>query len=642
MKLYFMEKNMNIRNALSCFAFGSMLLLNACNSGGSPNANYPTDTKVDSSKISKQVETTASTQEFNNQANTFSAIESQKIQAELQESSTGIIYAGSESGGLFIKRIAADWEQKTMVNGLKSNNITSIAANGNSIFVIAGGYPQVSHDGGNTWALLDTKYDHYYNSIVYSDGALYTLASFEYYSAIVKTNFLSVSYDEGKTWQSIDMPKVVRAKSLMVWGGNLFFVDTWTTEVYYSTDKGVNWRLTGVVDSDGTIPYLNGVATDGKTIVIATDHGVGISTDNLYSLVKVDVKSNLDSRNVHGVSIINNTIYAATDSGYSISTDLGKNWTNKSLTAPANSIFVNPSLILIGTNNNLTYSYLTAFNFNIQNIFSSLSHSGNILFVGSYESGMYMYDNTTSNTKLFKFNGQVSGINSNYVNSTYIDGSNLYVATVAGLAISQDNGNSWMYKDATNGLAIGIATSVAAKGSDIYVGTYTGGLAISNNGGSTWRSVTHNNGLYGNQDVVNNVYLESQNVYVSTNQGLSVSADRGASWSHYLNDKPILQTVVVDEIIYAATNGGIYVSSDLGKTWVKFSNNLDNTQVKCILVYAGVIYVGLDNGKIAVSTDKGQHFSLKLIDTNNLPINALQIFNNSLIIASDSGLYALG
>ena len=64
-----------------------------------------------------------------------------------------------------------------------------------------------------------------------------------------------------------------------------------------------------------------------------------------------------------------------------------------------------------------------------------------------------------------------------------------------------------------------------ASGPIVCVGTRKAGLSLSIDGGKTWKAYTEDNGIANN--TINDVYLLGPSVYAATEDGLSVSTDRG-------------------------------------------------------------------------------------------------------------------
>jgi hypothetical protein len=83
--------------------------------------------------------------------------------------------------------------------------------------------------------------------------------------------------------------------------------------------------------------------------------------------------------------------------------------------------------------------------------------------------------------------------------------------------------SSFTNKTTANGLGNNVVLGVYVDGSNVYAATL-GGLAISTNGGTSFDNRTVANATLGNNQV-NGVYVDGSNVYGATNGGVSISAD---------------------------------------------------------------------------------------------------------------------
>jgi hypothetical protein len=67
-----------------------------------------------------------------------------------------------------------------------------------------------------------------------------------------------------------------------------------------------------------------------------------------------------------------------------------------------------------------------------------------------------------------------NGFGLNNTQGVVVNGNNIYAATTGGLAISTDNGNTWVNKTIANGLIHNMVYGVAVSGSNIYAATFKG------------------------------------------------------------------------------------------------------------------------------------------------------------------------
>lgn len=650
-----------------------LTITTACNGGDGTNS---------SSTVAAQL--TASNNSAANPSNAiFSNLSNQVITKVYQESSTAMMYAATANNGLFISTDRGySWVQKNTATGLPSNSVIDLVADDKNIYLIVEsvqnntprGLALVSRDNGTSWStLLDNKDcpQCSYTSIaiqnnqVYlgSDKTIYSESQVKYTSTGA---YLSISPDSGQSFQTIalDSSKVTSIYSLAVVESNIYFLDK---ESRYN--GFINMAIIGLtvtnnkanifanhsfwVDPQG-LPseILYDIDINKNYLVIGTTAGVSISSDKAKTFT---VKGGLGSYTVYSVAIdAANKIFAATDNGYSLSKNIGATWENyfatsiNQLSSPiVTSIFPGVTQVMVGTtsglslyNNNINY-----FEFvppeNTTPLVTSAANNESNSYAATYGQGLIVVNDKTHTAVTKTYDSTAASINSNYINSVFADGKNLYVGTVAGLSISFDSGASWVNKDSHNGLPLSLVTAVFANGAHIYAGTYGKGLAISNDSGTTWTSKNHSNGIYGSKDIVYCIFQENENLYLGTYQGLSISRDNGNSWQHALDDIKIYKLFANDKNVYAAVSGGIYISSDGGKSWVKRTNNLDGRTASSLMVAAGIIYIGLDNGSMAISTDNGEHFTINTISSTKTPVSGLQQKNGLLSAGTESGIFTL-
>ncbi len=652
-----------------------MTITTACNGGGDGTNSSSTMT----------VQATNSNNLAANQSDAvFSNLNDQAITKVYQESSTATMYAATANNGLFISTDRGySWIQKNTATGLPSNSVVDVIADDKNIYLIVEsiqnniprGLALVSRDNGTSWnTLLDNSKDcpqcsytsiAVQNNQVYlgSDKTVYSESQAKYTSIGA---YLSISPDSGQSFQTItlDSSKVTSVYSLAVVESNIYFLDK---ESRYNgfinmgvigltvTNNKANifanhsfWNNPQGLPSD----ILYDLSANKNYLVIGTTAGVSISSDKAKTFT---AKGGLASYTVYGVAIdAANKIFAATDNGYSISKNIGSNWENyfatsiNQLSSPiVTSIFPGVTQVMVGTisglslyNNDINHFDFAAAGNTTQLVTDTANNESNS-YAATYGQGLIMFNDKTHSVVTKTYDGTTASINSNHVNSFFAEGKNLYAGTIAGLSISFDNGATWIYKDSHNGLPLSLVTAVFADKEHIYAGTYGKGVAISDDGGTTWSSKNHSNGIYGSKDIIYCIFEENDNLYLGTYQGLSFSTDGGNSWQHALDDIKIYKLFVNDKNIYAAVSGGIYISSDGGKSWAKKTNNLDGRTVSSLTVAAGIIYVGLDNGSLAVSADNGEHFNINTIANNQAAVSGLQQKNGIFSAGTESGIFTL-
>ncbi|MFN9112903.1 MAG: WD40/YVTN/BNR-like repeat-containing protein, partial [Bacteroidota bacterium] len=165
-----------------------------------------------------------------------------------------------------------------------------------------------------------------------------------------------------------------------------------------------------------------------------------------------------------------------------------------------------------------------------------------------FSSGNYVYAATDAGVSVSNNNGTSwvnytteDGLGSNQIWDVYYNNGYLYAATAAGISVSSDNGASWLSYNSFNtngGLPAGEPVAVYAFDNYLLAGYYggtwsnnqwiTGGIAISENNGTSWITYTADNGLgvpsgmYDN--AVNDIFIVDGLLFVANNRAIAISA----------------------------------------------------------------------------------------------------------------------
>lgn len=463
------------------------------------------------------------------------------------------IYAATTnmSGGTGGLSISSDkgnsWVNKTMSAGLGSNNIIAVTTGGGKIYAATqeywngtasvGGGVCVSADGGQTFVLKTTANGLGSNSVLglFADGNTLYVAT---------TNGLSISTDGGSTFANkttvnglysntvhgVYASGAVIYAALAGWPNGGFAI---------STDGGNTFLNRGPFDGLGGY-YVYGVTSDGSNIYAATgpagsyQGGFSISSDGGSTFSNKTTSNGLGSTSVRKIYANGSEIYAATSGGISISHDRGLTFFNRLRSYSVSGVGVSGSTIYAATGGGVAQSDDNGETFNLSQlggvgITTINTASGNII-VGTSWYGLYHYQNgiwlnrTTSN-----------GLGGDNIFGIFTSVSKWYAGTNGGLSISTDGGVTWTNRTTANGLGSpGINGIYTSDDVTIYVATGngpSGGLSISTDGGSSFVNRTTANGLGGNN--VYAVYVSGSVVYAATDKGLSVSNDAGASFTNY-------------------------------------------------------------------------------------------------------------
>jgi len=307
----------------------------------------------------------------------------------------------------------------------------------------------------------------------------------------------------------------------------------------------------------------------------------------------------------------------------------------------------------------------------------SVAISGNNVFVGLYEKGVY-FSSDNGNTWYKKDSSFFNRINKNRIYSIVSDRDNIFVCAENGLYLTTDLGESWEDISKVSGYTTGPITAITVKGDSIYGIFYMLDLYLSTNYGKKWITpplfsyfpdfggpsltsvaIKGDNIFIGrvdgilkiNQDgremknsglldtYINAIIVKDNNLFVGTRGGVFMSPDDGEKWiekNFGLTNLYINSLVIDGENIFAATNGGIFFSSDNGETWFDKNKGLSILNVNSLAIKGNIIYAGTSGG-IFLSTDYGENWTNKTHNLNILPRITKLAFKQDLLFAGTYG-----
>ena len=262
---------------------------------------------------------------------------------------------------------------------------------------------------------------------------------------------------------------------------------------------------------------------------------------------------------VLSLAVSGSNIFAGTDSGVFLSTNDGTNWT--------------------AVNSGLTNTNVRA-----------LAVIDSNIFAGTWGDGVFRFSN--SGTSWTSVN---SGLRDREVTSLAVSGNTIFAGTEAnGVYFSTTIGTSWTQ---VNGFIIPYTLSLAACGSNIFVGTYSGFFQVTDTG-TSWTVV--NSGL-GN--IISSFAVSESNIFAGTyGEGVFLSTDTGTSWTAVNSGLPektfIYSFTVSGNNIFAGTDSGVFLSTDNGANWTVFNSGLMNTEIHSLAVIDSNIFAGTYGGGV--------------------------------------------
>jgi len=232
------------------------------------------------------------------------------------EMSGDTVYAGGGGHGLFESDDNGDsW----WAIGFVETYVQCLAQRGGHI--LAGLFN--NYENGGVFLSFDEGMN--WESSNYNRGSVYAFDSCG--SLMYATLFgVSVSSDDGSTWEPLTTLSVnVEVRSLVI-NGNDIYIGTYGRGVYRSSDQGATWNP---ANTGMEYEVVNDLAFSGNNLVAALGWGIKISSDNGYSWQDAD--SGMSDRSVRTLTVADNRIFAGTHNGLFISYDNGFNWTASGL-----------------------------------------------------------------------------------------------------------------------------------------------------------------------------------------------------------------------------------------------------------------------------------------------------------------------
>ncbi|HZV11798.1 MAG TPA: T9SS type A sorting domain-containing protein [Candidatus Kapabacteria bacterium] len=284
---------------------------------------------------------------------------------------------------------------------------------------------------------------------------------------------------------------------------------------------------------------------------------------------------------------------------------------------------------------------------------------------------------------------QTSGPAGQSIRSLLVNGSNLYAATLNGLYMTTDNGDSW------NEISIGFPDQVifclGVNGNTLFAGMQHGGVYKTSNINAKWREgwaeadsnlpvqsgvnaftsldgyffVATGEDVYGTTDngthwidiyttplrgyssfaVIGNVLLTAG----TFNVGIIRSTDYGNSWKSAnsgVQSANIYNLGVVGANVYAEADNGVYLSTNAGISWHSVSTGLNSsyTTFDAIASSDNNVFIGAvsteSHNSLFLSTNEGASWAL--VDSGLTPeniVNALAVCNGYVFAGTESNVW---
>ncbi len=290
--------------------------------------------------------------------------------------------------------------------------------------------------------------------------------------------------------------------------------------------------------------FVNSVLAAGEKVYVSTDHGVAVSADKGQTFAMRTTADGLGSNVVRRLVLAGSTLYAATSAGLSISTDGGTTFLNFTAGLPSatvTAIAVSGATVYAGTDLGLSISSDGGHTFTAtrtttnglgNNYVGALVFDGAKLYVGTgapFISGATnSFAISTDSTGASFTAHTVSPSHPDLrTESIQVEGTTVRVGAYPAYYLSTDGGLTFVPKDLRGSLK-----KITGSGANLYAavqdGSGFGGVAISNDNGQSFTIRGTEDGLA--STIVQDVFVDGSNVYAATGLGLGVSTNGGTSF----------------------------------------------------------------------------------------------------------------
>lgn len=401
--------------------------------------------------------------------------------------------------------------------------------------------------------------------------------------------------------------------------------------------------------NNGTPYYYRVVAFNQGVAGAASDQAGDVPKGTIFKGLPYSMIGFRDMPAIHVGQFYNDgtTYYAATSGGLAISRDSGTSWQTRTTTNGMQSNFVqkfiftnNGSTLLVGTWCGVSKSVDGGVSFStinvsgssacVEDLTSATINGVEFIYVATID-GLYVSSNGGNS-----FTQLLTGS----VMSLKVDSGTIYAGTSDGVQVSTNNGSSFQKY-----LSGKYVNAFAGEGNWFFAAAADG--FYHSNGGGITNLVAANKRTAVPSNSINQILFTSNTLYVGTNAGLGISSDFGVTFSNKAKNEgisvPYVMGVRLDKgTLFACGFGGIFSSTDGGGSFSKLAASHSGLGVGLVNDIAGdgtKIYAATANG-LSISTDGGASFTTKGYSNGllNYSVNAVAVNGSNIYLATTYGL----
>lgn len=499
--------------------------------------------------------------------------------AQLDDFGHGGVYRSSDQG--------TSWTPVN--NGIQGQSILSVLASGSFVLAgdaINGAYK--STNNGQSWFLSNVGLgQNAVTGMVQNGSTIFAIA----YQGMFRTT------DGGATWALIPETEFRSFFGIATSGSNIYAGAF--DGLARSTDGGANWSFIEVLNLPSFV-RLTSFAASGTTVYAGTagapSAGVIKSTDNGSNWLQAN--AGIEIAHVNALLLRSGRLLAGTPQKSMLaSDDAAATWhPSRDGLSPGGNIRAlfqtSGSLLLTGTGGDGIYGTTNQGNTWLQmsddpggrlqnEIVSSFAERGGVLFAGTLFDGVYRSADGAANWQLAS-NGLPA--QDPFVFDLTVSGPNIIASLDQGIFYSSSGGASWLPSNITGG-GFGLASADGFAYAIVVTGFFTTtGIYRSANDGVSWSMVFQAGG-----STLESIAAEGSNVYVGDLlDGMFRSTDHGVSWQSISigPDIGVFSILSRSPDLYAGSDVGsqqVYKSTNAGGQWTAINSGLPvNTAVEAL------------------------------------------------------------
>ncbi len=436
----------------------------------------------------------------------------------------------------------------------RTDNIASLIATADSIYLTTAWTVEVTNDQGNSWNKL----------LKSSWGGLKVAINRNTIVASTGVCGFFISTDKGITWDSSNVAPYKtgnRYRDKPFFHDNILFSGQYIEYgIDFSKDNGCTWTTNSFVNSN-----IQCFFSAGNRLLVGTTTGIFYTEDNGITFI-----------NTGGKPLNITQVLATTNKIIAISTPTNSSGIT-SLMAPSQSVYES-------ADNGLTWSGAAdgLYNYSASVWIGSVIYNKGYIYAAS-SNGLYRKGENEHTWVQY-------GLQNISLTNILVSNNNLYATSSNKLYISKDNGISW----AISALAINNSIkAICANDKYVFLVTDSNIFRLDNNG-SSWSSCE--TGLGNINGIVTCITAYGNNIYTNIMWSLYQSTNNGDAWNYFANNLSvgwISQILAYNGNVFAIGPDGIAVTKDYNSNWSTLNDNLPSRNILSLISFKDSVFVSL-------------------------------------------------